>query len=165
MSSAAPPLPDELCLFPLGFHYLSLADLETVCVDNFPLSITRRQIFDGLRKFIDYLAAADIQGELWVDGSFLSEKIDPKDVDLVFKFDHAIYDSGTTAQRNAIDWINDNQKHSLMCDSYVLVQYPPSHFLHTVGQWWYTYWHAKWGFSREEHPKGIVVITLDGTIP
>lgn len=156
-----PRPPDFPCLFPLGFHHLWIADVERVCVEFFPLSTTRGLIMDGLTQFVQRLVDAKITGEIWVDGSFLTDKIDPKDVDIVVRIDgDAIYDSGTSEQRDAIDWVIDNQKATLRCDSYVLMEYPVGHPLYDDGKWWHSYWHRQWGFSRDDDPKGIVVISL-----
>ncbi|MGH6847122.1 MAG: DUF6932 family protein [Methylocella sp.] len=158
MPSSAPP--DFPCLFPLGFHHLSMADLERVCVEFFPLSKTRRPIMDGLTEFMQRIVDAKVPGEMWANGSFLTEKIDPKDVDIIVRVNGTIYDNGTAEQRGAIDWAIANQKTTLNCDSYVLMEYPATHPLHVEGKWWYSYWHKQWGFSREDDPKGIVVISL-----
>jgi hypothetical protein len=153
--------PDFPCLFPLGFHQLSMDDVEQVCVDLFPLSNTRRPIMDGLSQFAKRVLDAKVPGEMWANGSFLTEKIDPKDVDIIVRVDgDAVYNNGTPDQRDVIDWIIANQKATLKCDSYVLMEYPVGHPLHTEGQWWYSYWHKQWGFSRDDDPKGIIVISL-----
>jgi hypothetical protein len=153
--------PDFPCLYSVGFHQVSMADLEQTCVADFTLSVTRRGIMEGLTQFRDRLIAAKVAGEIWTDGSFLTEKIDPKDVDLVVRIDaDVVYDNGTPEQRDAIDWVIANQKGTLKCDSYVLMEYPVGHPLHTEGQWWHAYWHKQWGFSREDDPKGIVVLTI-----
>lgn len=116
---------------------------------------------DGLAQFVQRMIDAKIPGDLWLDGSFLTEKIDPKDVDLVVAIDgDAIYDNGTPEQRAALDWAIANQKATLRCDSYVLMEYPLGHHLRTEGEWWRVYWHKLWGFSREDDPKGIVVVSL-----
>jgi hypothetical protein len=147
--------PDFPCLFPVGFHHLSMVDLERVCVDYFSLSMTRRPIMDGLTQFMQRLDGANVRGDVWANGSFLTEKIDPKDVDIIVRIDgDAIYDKGTLEQRSAIGWVIANQKATLKCDSYVLMEYQASHHLRTEGQWWYSYWHKQWGFSREDDPKG-----------
>ena len=152
---------DFPCLFPVGFHRLSMVDLERICVLSFPLSNSRKAIMDGLVQFVQRMVDAKIPGDLWVDGSFLTEKIDPKDVDLVVVIDgDAVYDHGMLEQRDAIDWAIDNQKATLKCDSYVLMEYPVGHALHDEGKWNYSYWHRQWGFSRQDDQKGIVVISL-----
>ncbi len=119
----------------------------------------------GLEQFIDHLLAANITADVWLDGSFLTEKIDPKDVDIVVRCNADQYDNGTAEQRAVLDWVIDNQKVSLKCDSYTLWDYPLGHPLRAEGEWWYSYWHVKWGFSREEDPKGIAVIVLAGSGP
>ena len=142
-----------------------MENVEQVCVDLFPLSTIRSTIFSGLQQFVEILEIGGVVGEVWVDGSFLTEKINPKDVDVLLKVDGALYNSGTPEQRNVIDWVIDNQKLTLNCDSYVLFDYPVGDPLHTDSQWWYSYWHKQWGFSREDDPKGIVVLTLSAGTP
>jgi hypothetical protein len=163
-----PPIapPDLPSLFPIGFHYLTVENVEQVCVDQFPLSTIRQTIFGGLMTFVQTLEAARIVGELWVDGSYLTEKINPKDIDLVLRVDGALYNSGTVEQRQAIDWVIADQKMMLKCDSYAFFEYPPCDPLHDEGRWWYSYWHRQWGFSREDDFKGIVVLSLSaGSTP
>jgi hypothetical protein len=157
-----PPVtrPDFPPLFPLGFHYLTLGNVEQVCVDLFPYSTIRAIIFRGLVTFVQTLESANVIGEIWADGSFLTEKINPKDIDLVLRVDGALYNSGTVNQRQAIDWVIANQKLTLKCDSYVFFEYPLGHALHDEGRWWYSYWQKQWGFSREDDPKGIVALSL-----
>jgi hypothetical protein len=160
-----PPLvrpPDFPALFPLGFHNLTLDSLELVCVDLFPLSVSRRPIMDGFREFVKTLTDSGYAGELWVDGSFLTEKIDPKDIDVVLRCDGERYNSWAPGYRKMVDWVIANQKAALKCDSHALLEYPEGAPLHDEGKWWYSYWHVKWGFSREEDPKGIVVISFGG---
>jgi hypothetical protein len=142
-----------------------MADIDRVCVEFFPLSSTRRPIMDGLEQFLQRLLAGNVTGEIWADGSFLTEKIDPKDVDVIVRCMRSLYDFGTAEQRQAIDWVIANQKSTLKCDSYVLFEDAPGDPLYTEYQWWHSYWHKLWGFSREDDPKGIVVISLSGGSP
>ncbi len=151
---------DFTCLFPLGFHPLTLGEVEEECVKKFPLSSSRPGIFAGLAAFVERLEKDGVPGEIWLDGSFLTEKINPKDIDIVLKVAGAVYDAGTPEQRAAIDWVVENQKLTLHCELYVLFEYPDDHPLHTTGKWLYSYWHRQWGFSREDEPKGIVVLLL-----
>lgn len=151
-------------MFPAGFHTLSLDDIEQACVDLFPLSTTRQVIMNGLRTFVQRLVNDGVKGQLWIDGSFLTEKIDPKDVDVLLRYDGAAFNAGPQSLRDTVRWVIANQKHTLLCDSYVLMEYPVGHALHTEGVWWYSYWHRQYGFSREVDPKGIVVIDL-GSAP
>lgn len=64
---------------------MSLGDLEKLCVQSnmFRTSNTRSTIMQGLRHVVDTLSNEAIPGEVWVDGSFLTKKIDPADVDIL----------------------------------------------------------------------------------
>jgi hypothetical protein len=116
----------------------------------------------GLKTFVQRLEEDGVKGELWIDGSFLTEKIDPKDVDVLLRYDGVAYNTGPAAAHKRVDWVIANQKETLKCDSYILMEYPEGHALHTEGKWWYAYWHHKYGFSREGDPKAIVVLELGG---
>ena len=116
----------------------------------------------GFKTFVQRLQEDGVKGELWIDGSFLTEKIDPKDVDILLRYDGVAYNTGPVEARDRVDWVIANQKDTLKCDSYVLMEYPEDHPLHTEGVWWYAYWHHKWGFSRDDDPKAIVVLDLGG---
>lgn len=154
-------LPDFPPLFSLGFHYLSIDGLEDQCVNQFPLSASRKIIMEGFRQFVARLSACEVAGEIWVDGSFTTAKIDPKDIDVVVRCDGVRYNADEQ-YREVIDWVIKNQKKELKCDSYALLEYPEGHDLHEEGDWWHAYWKVKWGFSREEDPKGIVVVKFGG---
>jgi hypothetical protein len=51
------------------FTILSMADIDRVCVELFPLSGTRMPIMDGLERFLQRLLAGNITGDIWADGS------------------------------------------------------------------------------------------------
>ena len=150
-------------IFPLGFHHLMMTDLELVCVEMFPLSRTRSDIMEGFRTFVQNLVDWGVRGELWVDGSFLTEKIDPKDIDVVLRCDGSVFDKADGAYRKAVAWVNENQKAALKCDSYTFFEYDEDDPLHQEGQWQYAWYLSRWGHSSIGEPKGIVVIRLDGT--
>jgi hypothetical protein len=89
----------------------------------------------GLEIVHTELANATVQGELWVDGSFLTESINPRDVDVVLKADGDFYDKATLAQRSKMDWFNSNLKATHFCHSFVFLEYPHGHSLYWVGEW------------------------------
>ena len=150
---------------PVGKHILTVAKLRQLCVDRFPLSRTRATIMLGLEQIVDRLRASHISGELWVDGSFLTDKINPNDSDVVLFIQQAFCDNATVQQKEAIKWINSNLKSSHCCDSYVSIEYPPSHPLYWEGEYLRAYWMRQWGFSTDDAGKvnmmkGIAVISL-----
>jgi hypothetical protein len=154
--------PDYPSLLPLGWHPMTLSELRRLCVDAFPLSATRETLMAGLETVADRLVTASIVGNLWVDGSFVTEKINPADTDILLEVNaSSMYDNGSQEQKDAIDWIIGNLKNtSLKCDSYHHFIYPATHLLFQEVEWWRAYWMRQFGFSREVDPKGIVVISI-----
>ena len=144
---------------------MSIELLRQQCVDRFPLSRTRARIMTGLTEVIERLSQYRVAGELWVDGSFLTEKINPGDVDIVLRVQSQVYDDGTTEQRETIDWIGENLKEYNLCDSYVFPEFPEDDPSYSLGKERRDYWNDLFGHSRGGMPKGIAVIDLAGDIP
>jgi hypothetical protein len=113
------------------------------------LEIVARVLVDG-----------EVAGELWVDGSFLTQKIDPEDVDLVLRIHHMLLDGGSQKQRETVNWFASNLKAAHGCDSYVWAEYPADHPLYWNGVWMQSYWIRQFGFSRQDTGKGIAVVKL-----
>ena len=51
------------------------------------------------------LAQAGIVGELWINGSFLTEKVDPEDVDASLRISSALWDNASEEQRAVLEWL------------------------------------------------------------
>lgn len=146
-------------LLPPGFYPKTLAELRVMCVDAFPLSKTRPAIMGGLEKLIAILVSEKIVGEIWVDGSFLSEKIDPDDVDIVLCVTADFYDGGTVKQKTTLDMVaNEDLKRDYRCDSYVHVTRTVQDPLYSYSEWDKAYWIKQFGFSRGNDYKGMVVL-------
>ena len=120
---------------------------------------------EGLRDFIAMLTSSKVQGHVWVDGSFTSQKIDPDDVDVVLVCDGTLYDNGADEYRLAVDLVISNLKKTIKCDSYVCMQYPVGHPLYEEGVWNHAWYLKQWGFSRDEEMKGILVVSLGEMTP
>ena len=122
---------------------------------------------EGLEYVITELDLKAVKGELWIDGSFLTEKSDPEDVDVVLRMSANFYDNATLEQQQAVDWLGEDLFTTHMCDSYVFFEWDESHHLFWYGEYMYSYWMRQWGFGREDgtgspNMKGIAVVILDG---
>jgi hypothetical protein len=141
-----------------------VADLDRICVRRFVGSRTRRAIFDGFVALIKRLNEANIAGEIWVNGSFLTEKPDPNDVDILLQVSSAEYDSDPT-KRAAVDWVSDeNRLHTHSCDAYKWIEYSTGHPLYLASVDDRLYWSGWYGASKSGQPKGIAVIELPAVI-
>ena len=137
-----------------GFHCYTLGQLRKSFVLPFVTSRSRPVLLSGLRKFVIELRALNISGELWFDGSFVSEKQDPCDVDLVVVMNPCSFnqmsDTRAAALRRLLD--NPTSKARFGCDVYCV----SAADLNGV-----SYWRGWFAFKRDgKTPKGIGFILL-----
>jgi hypothetical protein len=66
---------------------------------------------------------------LIVDGSYLTEEIDPGDIDFAVCVTPSFYESCSETQLSYLDWIRDSREPKLIysCDCYLCVEYPNDH--------------------------------------
>jgi hypothetical protein len=141
-------------LLPPGLHPKSLDEVRNICVDSF-VKKERREILFG--KFLDFLAffsQTGLQAELWIDGSFLSEKPEPGDIDLVFLVER----SDVKAQPIAIQAIlydiftvGNDMKYRFDCDVYFAYKDDINRI---------KYWEDWFGKDRTGRQKGIISIQI-----
>lgn len=115
---------------------------------------------DGFLEVVKRLTTAKVVGELWLDGSYLTSKVDPEDIDVVLRLNSAFYDACTPEQKAAVDWIQGDLHYSHHCHSFVLIQWPDGHPLFWYGEYGYAYWMRQWGFSQSDVTKGMAVVQL-----
>ena len=75
--------PDFPALLPPGLHTLTLPQLHELAVAPFPSDTRRQELFDKLSTWIEAIHSAGVRGVLWLDGSFLTQKPRPEDIDCV----------------------------------------------------------------------------------
>jgi hypothetical protein len=120
----------------------------------------------GFETVYERALALGIEGEAWVDGSFLTSKIEPKDVDFILIVDPEYRDKGTPEQVDFIEWLISNEqepKNSLCCDTDVVIRYPENSpwYEHLTGSVLDHWQHEVYGKSvASGEPKGIVVVSL-----
>lgn len=119
----------------------------------------------GPSEVLGRLGAVGINAEAWIDGSFLTEKIDPNDVDFAIRLRGAEYDVAPQEVCDAVEWAVSDLKTSHRVDGYAWAEWPDSHPLHGFGEDRRQYWTKWYGSSRGGHPKGIVVIRLGAGMP
>ncbi len=145
---------------------MSLEELYQFTVRNprFTLSRTREQIMRNLWIVAGQLQRWRIGGELWVDGSFLTEKIDPGDVDFVLVLPEGFVRGATPEQIAIIEWLcEDNKqpaKRALLCDAYSLYRVPAGDPDYADFVALDAYWKKQFGTSRDGKRKGIISVAL-----
>ena len=136
---------------------MSIEDVKTLCVTNFPTSRSRPAIMEGLEKALRLLHDHNISAEVWLDGSFMTKKIDPADVDIVVAIHRDAFDGGTEVIKSVIlHFDNSDYLKTLYCDAYVLFMLPDTAdpILREAGEINRKYWIQKFGTSRGSDEKG-----------
>lgn len=80
-------------IWPRGFHRVLDSELDKYFAEPFQDSTTRRQLVGQLRLLIGKFRSLGLSGELWIDGSFVTRKPGPKDIDVVFVVRPAVIES------------------------------------------------------------------------
>lgn len=154
MAAEFPPL------LPPGRHGMRVDVLEQICVTGFPLSTRRPEIMKSLMEMLHELTKQEIQAEVWVDGSFLTQKMEPKDVDVLVTFGAQLLTSGSPGQLALIKRIEEQDfKTPLPCDSYILPIFPQADSNFGVSESMWGYWIKQFCFDRNSELKGLAVIT------
>lgn len=148
---------------PPGLHRATLAEIRGALVEAFPGSKTRRPIFDSwtlLRQAIRRIIEPERE---WVDGSYVTRKQNPGDVDLVTHLNgldlEALCPVDQTLLRGLIAGHASRDLHR--CDSFPLVVYPEGHPAHAAYQEALGHWERWFGHDRDGSPRGIVEVDRD----
>lgn len=140
-------------LFPPGLHPVDEAQLEAHFVRPFNGSATRPALLSGLRSFLNGLRRAGVTFEIWLDGSFSTDKVDPNDVDLVVFADADELNGLPPSIQTYLSGLLDRTtaKRQYGCD----VLFAPSGNMNMR-----SYWRGWYGFDRFEQPKGIACLAV-----
>ena len=142
-------------MLPDGLHQCTIEEIQAQCVDAFPHSNSRPQLFTGLRALVQVLSTDGIPADLWIDGSFVTMKLHPGDIDVL------LYVSADTALTNTqearLAWLIDpghaaQIRHDYGCDFYFM----------GVRDILEPYWRRQYGTDRSGNSKGIVVLSISG---
>jgi hypothetical protein len=138
-------------ILPAGIHCMSVEDFKLSFVDRFPQSSSRKLIFDKFTRFLGCLSGLDVVTELWLNGSFVTEKLEPGDIDVV-----AFYDV------HKANCLKDSEKNFLANITYIQLNYSTDvRFANKDDENIRSYWRGWYGFSRDEKPKGFVCLKLE----
>jgi hypothetical protein len=79
-------------LYPHEIIEIDLIAFEQIFIDGFTQSKTRRNIFDNYKRFVETIKQLiDEPFYQWIDGSFVTQKINPNDIDVLTFVPHESY--------------------------------------------------------------------------
>ncbi len=162
----------------LGRHVVKLEDVRAQLVDapEYAGSVTRAAVWDDLETAIGLLANAVLVHALWIGGSFVSDKLDPGDVDVAFVVNQRDLRARSVDDRKVVESFARRDRdafgrpvpaHGLRVDSFIIRwepfaeldpwKGPPEHREYAASR---GYWDDFWGRVRQT-PKAAPTIWKD----
>lgn len=146
---------NEIGVIEPGLHKCTIDEFYRIFVEDFPSSQTRKDIFNSFCTFIAFISENFEICEIWADGSFVTKKMNPNDIDILIFFDLASYlkiisiwdqlRKYTNIDAYCHVTISEEDKKSLSSQDIQGI----------INQ--RNYWRGQFGFDRADNPKGIIV--------
>jgi len=148
------PLKKEYpALLEAGFHDMTLEDVSALCVTPFTNN-RRGHLFQNLITLLNRLSSLGLKASAWIDGSFVTEKPEPDDIDLVLILNSENLEALDSIIAEQILSELKGAKVRYKCDTYWTTDSQDN----IEGR---AYWRGLFGFFRDEStPKGIVRVEL-----
>jgi len=147
-----------------GLHNATQDDIEEHLVKPFTASVTRKPIFEGFVRHCSDVSAFGVDVEELLDGSYISNKNDPGDIDLVGFADLYAIDALPPADQVKFRELFRGQltKATHSCDAYFCPTVASSDPLYAKLRPQRKYWMGEFGFDRVDTPKGLIRHTVLG---
>lgn len=147
--------PDWPSLLPAGMHGLNLAGLAALTLAEPCNTSIRIDLYARLQLYLGQIEAAGASGEVWIDGSFLTHKPDPSDIDLALFLDDATL---VALDSETIALLDDLLDRHTARERYGIDLYMErSGDFHRAA-----YWRGVFGFCHDDiTPKGIAVLQFN----
>lgn len=136
-------------LLPPGFHEIPLEEYEDHFVTPFNSQARRQHLVDQFRLVCDLLKSFGFTAEIWVDGSFLTEKPEPGDIDIVCFLPTNVL---SAEARNTVSILMKEAKVRYGCHFNVAPQADKK-----AAETWGNFF----GVSRRQQPKGIAILKVN----
>lgn len=141
-------------LFDAGFHDIDTTDLESIFIKPFDKQERRKFLIKHLNKYLEQLKDVGAKFEIWIDGSFSTDKEEPNDIDIAIFHSEAEINGLHVDKKKLLKQLveyHEEIKLRYYCDIYFI----PDNDVATR-----SYWRGWFGFSRAEAPKGIPRLTI-----
>ena len=141
----------------------SVEEIAEVFVKPFPDSETRQIIFDNYLNYLDdFQTLITTNFTHWLDGSFMSKKLNPNDLDFVAFIDYRIYQQKEEQIFRIVEKFG-----YLKLDNYVSQIFPKEHSRHSETIHYKDYWTPLFSSSRRDPetnvqiPRGFIEIIFE----
>lgn len=142
-------------LLPDGFQEIGIWQLDAIFLEPFGENEHRKKLINRLRVYLNEFMAIGIDAEVWIDGSFATEKPEPEDIDIALVLDEKAVenlDERRAAIFQELLMERDRVKARYSCDVYFI----PKDDNDEKNKWIETYGRD----SRKLNTKGIFKLSL-----
>ena len=135
-------------------------------VDSFLSNSSRYKLYEKYQRYLNELSAL-LSGPYyqWIDGSFVSTKANPKDIDLVTIVDYRDYERHLPKIESR--FTGSKAREFYQVDAYIVPDYPVGHrkFVFTKSD--KSYWQSLFGKTRvnrakKQYDKGFIQLKFQG---
>jgi hypothetical protein len=150
-------------LSPYTVNSTTFDHFESFFVALFPSNSSRHQIFEGYKRYIKQLKDILNSGFYqWVDGSFVTDKMNPNDIDVVTFVDADLLIKN---EKKLLHLIAPESKLIYRVDAAFVGIYPMNHKLRMVTDWDIAFWKDFYGNTRpdalkKQMPKGFIQLNF-----
>ena len=124
---------------------MTLPEMRYLCVDSFVQPQSRLLLFERLSIFLDVVRSTVGSCEVWIDGSFVTTKPNPNDVDIL-----VLLPSNAVFAESDVLILLHQARTKYQCDAYIVEN--------TIEL--RSYWRGWFCFDRQERAKGIIQVML-----
>jgi hypothetical protein len=148
---------------PAGRHVASVAEIEAALVGGFPSSLRRPALFEQWRTLFQAIERIVEVRAQWIDGSFVTRKEEPGDIDLVSHLDGELLDALDPVEWMLLRGLIAGQVSKALhdCDSFFVAVYPEGHPARDAYERALAYWDAWFGADRAGRSKGYIELQLN----
>jgi len=141
---------------------VDLRTMERVFVEALPSSQTRQRLFVHFLRYLEgFKSRVGRRFTVWVNGSYVTQRLNPKDLDFVVFLDYRVYEE----QEPFLDkfWSFSLEAEGL--DAYLVKAFPAGHPLHqqTLSDralWLSLYQKTKWREDNAFYEKGFLELNF-----
>lgn len=151
-------------LTPYDITELSFEEFTHHFVDKFLDSTTRKVILEQYQRYLSDICTLITEDFVqWIDGSFVSRKINPNDIDVVTFFDFDVYER----HKDVISkhFVGNKTLYNFKVDGYIFQKFPMNHPEYDYSIANQAYWKDFFGHTRPNRagiklPSGFIEIKV-----
>ena len=139
-------------LQPGGENVVSFESMQPLLVEPYSIATTRKKLYEGLVRYNDALTQVlDCQPyEQWIDGSFVTNKVNPRDIDTVSFLDFRLVEA---AEQELQRFTASIAREKYGVDGYIVKRYPEEHPHYARTNSDMAYWRYWFSTTRPDHRK------------